>query len=95
MYWSDWGASPKIERAGMDGSVRRVLVSTNLTWPNGLAIDHNLGRLYWVDGGTKAIEYSRLDGSGRTALKSKFRQTLTSGVNTPGRALTISAIFSY
>ena len=68
MYWSDWGTVPKIERAGMDGSQRSPLITQNLTWPNGLAIDHEAERLYWADGGTKAIEYAALDGRGRTVL---------------------------
>ena len=72
MYWSDWGKTPKIERAGMNGSNRKILFSKDLIWPNGLAIDHEKSRIYWVDGGTKAIEYSRLDGSGRTTLRSTF-----------------------
>ena len=72
MYWSDWGAVAKIERAGMDGSQRIALITANLTWPNGLAIDHDKGRLYWADGGTKSIEYVTLDGKQRTVLISKF-----------------------
>lgn len=71
MYWSDWGVEAKIERAGMDGSQRLPLVTTNLKWPNGLAIDHDKGRLYWADGGTKAIEYATLDGKHRTVLISE------------------------
>ena len=35
MYWTDWGATPKIERASLDGTQREVLVDTGLTWPNG------------------------------------------------------------
>lgn len=72
MYWSDWGAQAKIERAGMDGSERTALITSNLTWPNGLAIDHDLSRLYWADGGTKAIEYADLNGKNRNTLISKF-----------------------
>lgn len=68
MYWSDWGEKPKIERAGMDGSDRIVLIRNNLTWPNGLAIDHTAGKLYWADGGTKSIEFTNLDGSNRKML---------------------------
>lgn len=68
MYWSDWGKKPQIERAAMDGTMRVTLISLNLTWPNGLAIDHLAGKLYWTDGGTKAIECSNLDGSGRRSL---------------------------
>lgn len=73
MYWSDWGLVPKIERAGMDGSQRSSLINQKLIWPNGLAIDHSRGRLYWADGGTKAIEYASLDGSGRQVLISKYQ----------------------
>lgn len=68
MYWSDWGDNPKIERAGMDGSSRITLIKDNLTWPNGLAIDHDAGKIYWADGGTKSIEFSNLDGSNRKVL---------------------------
>lgn len=76
MYWSDWGDSARIVRAGMDGSLRKELVTHNLTWPNGLAIDHDNGRLYWADGGTKAIEFAALDGTGRTVLIGKNNSAL-------------------
>ena len=65
MYWTDWGEHPKIERAGMDGFDRQVVVSRNLTWPNGLAIDYETSKLYWVDAGIKTIECSNLDGLDR------------------------------
>ena len=39
MFWTDWGASGKIERAGMDGSQRQVIakyIFSNIfkAWPN-------------------------------------------------------------
>ncbi|XP_065196274.1 low-density lipoprotein receptor-related protein 4-like [Sycon ciliatum] len=72
MYWTDWSTTaPGIEVAYMDGSYRRKLVSKNITWPNGLALDLYGGpdkRLYWVDGGQKTIESIRLDGSGRMTI---------------------------
>lgn len=42
MFWTDWGETPKIERAGMDGDpdTRVVIVSENIFWPNGLTVDH-------------------------------------------------------
>ena len=49
----------------MDGKERHVIVRSNLTWPNGLAIDYSELRLYWVDAGTKRIEYADLDGQNR------------------------------
>ena len=50
MYWTDWGNNPsRIERAGLDGSNRSVIISSNLTWPNGLTIDFDKGWLIWGD----------------------------------------------
>ncbi|XP_055957563.1 low-density lipoprotein receptor-related protein 4 [Patella vulgata] len=65
MYWTDWGSKAKIERAGMDGSERKILFKDNLTWPNGLAIDYNNERLYWTDASMKTIESSTLTGRDR------------------------------
>lgn len=56
MYWTDWGESPKIECAYLDGSERRVLVNTSLGWPNGLALDLEEDKLYWGDAKTDKIE---------------------------------------
>lgn len=54
MYWTDWGESAKIERAGMDGdaSTRQTIIDgsvTYISWPNGLTIDYYSDRLFWVD----------------------------------------------
>ena len=65
MYWTDWGVTAKIERAGMDGQDRQVIVHQNTTWPNGLTIDYDEERLYWADAGVKTIESSDLDGENR------------------------------
>ena len=62
MFWTDWGRYPKIERANLDGSDRIAIVSENLTYPNGLAIDYESNLLYWCDAGTNVIEYSDFDG---------------------------------
>ncbi|KAI0216291.1 hypothetical protein LSAT2_031673 [Lamellibrachia satsuma] len=69
MYWSDWGRSPKIEVAAMDGSQRRVLISLKSTsWANGLTIDPVGKRLYWCDGRLHTIESAAVDGSDRNIL---------------------------
>jgi sugar lactone lactonase YvrE len=65
MYWTDWGNRPKIEKAGMDGSRRQVLISHNITWPNGLVLDKESSRIYWTDGGRSVIESVKLDGTDR------------------------------
>ena len=62
----------------MDGSDRTVLHDTGLTWPNGLAIDYQLQRLYWADAFTDKIEYSSVDGTGREILL-----TVASGLHHP------------
>lgn len=49
MFWTDWGASPRIERAGMDGSHRETVVSYDVKWPNGLTLDLVQKRVYWVN----------------------------------------------
>jgi hypothetical protein len=50
-------------------------VYTNLTTPDGLAVDWLADNLYWTDAGSNVLEVSRLDGScrkiviGRTASR--------------------------
>ncbi|XP_078614308.1 low-density lipoprotein receptor-related protein 8-like [Branchiostoma floridae x Branchiostoma japonicum] len=65
MYWTDWGAQAKIERAAMDGTGRATLVNAELLWPNGLTLDKSAQRLYWCDGRTYKIESSDLNGYDR------------------------------
>ena len=63
MFWTDWGRHPKIEAAWLDGSQRTTIVNTNLTFPNGLALDYERKLLYWVDAGDdSSIEYTNFDG---------------------------------
>ena len=70
MYWTDWGAIPKIERAGMDGSTRQTIVTGNLGWPNGLTIDLASDHLYWADAKLDKIEKSDLNGGNRQLIMS-------------------------
>ena len=65
MYWSSWSNSqPTIERASMDGSMRKTLVQFSsslwLARPNGLALDPENRRLYWVDTSNSVIQYTDL-----------------------------------
>ena len=69
IFWTDWNRqNPRIERANMDGSERKVLVSDKLGLPNGLYYDHHRRELCWGDAKMKTIECVRDDGSNRRVL---------------------------
>lgn len=44
LFWTDWGHVAKIERANLDGSERKILINTDLGWPNGLTLDYDTRR---------------------------------------------------
>lgn len=72
MYWTEWGSIPRIERAGMDGRHRQIIISTNIKWPNGLTLDFVLNRIYWVDAKLNIISSSNFDGSDRRVILSSL-----------------------
>ena len=47
LYWTDWGSSPKIEKANYDGSGRQTLVSTSLHLPNAIVLDPYSKYIYY------------------------------------------------
>lgn len=67
MIWTDWGDSPCIERASMDGAqnTRVTLVNDDIYWPNGITVDLEHELIYWVDGKLLFIDVMNLDGSNR------------------------------
>jgi len=68
VLYTDWGSKPAINAVAMDGSDKRALVNDDLVWPNGLAIDEVLDRVYWSDAKRDVIESIRMDGTGRTII---------------------------
>lgn len=54
--------SPKIERAALDGTEREVLFFSGLSKPIALAVDSQLGKLFWADSDLRRIESSDLSG---------------------------------
>ena len=85
MYWTDWGATPTINSASMDGANHTVLHSTGLWWPNALTIDYDNQTLYWMDALLDRLEASNTDGSGRILLSTThiyhpFSLTFLAGV---------------
>ena len=66
IYWSEVSQG-NIYRASL-GSRGRELIVRGLRQPENVVVDWINRKLYWCDAGSKAIEYSKLDGSGRTVL---------------------------
>ncbi|OWK00138.1 hypothetical protein Celaphus_00015800 [Cervus elaphus hippelaphus] len=65
VYWADWGDRAYIGRVGMDGTLKSLIISTKIMWPNGLTIDYTNDLLYWADAHLGYIEYSDLEGHHR------------------------------
>ena len=40
MFWTEHGNVPSVKKAFMDGSSVSVIISKDIYWPNGLAIDY-------------------------------------------------------
>lgn len=71
MYWTGWRSSSpkmtgKIFRSNFDGTDEEDLVTytANIaTYPSGIALDLENGKMYWTDLGAKKIMRANLDGS--------------------------------
>ncbi|KDR21144.1 hypothetical protein L798_04073, partial [Zootermopsis nevadensis] len=73
MYWTDWGDTPYIGKAGMDGSDQRILVNDSLGWPNALTISYETNELFWADAREDYIAVSDLEGMNRKIVLSRER----------------------
>ncbi|XP_061656895.1 low-density lipoprotein receptor-related protein 2 isoform X2 [Syngnathoides biaculeatus] len=62
MLWSEIGSTPQIQRSGMDGSKRKVVVGSGLSWPVSLAYDFLDDRVFWADEKLRCIGSAFLDG---------------------------------
>uniref|UniRef100_A0A023ER35 Putative low-density lipoprotein receptor ldl n=1 Tax=Aedes albopictus TaxID=7160 RepID=A0A023ER35_AEDAL len=74
LYWAETdrtGSKPRgrIMVAKTDGRYRRALVNAGLEVPTSIAVDPQLGRMFWADAGSAPkIEVSWMDGSKRRPL---------------------------
>lgn len=75
VFWTEWGDHAKIQRALLDGSNQKDIVSTDLAYPNGISIDYAGLKLFWADSLKDRIETSDLHG--------RYRVTLISGYIDP------------
>lgn len=60
LFFSEWDRPANISRANSDGSNIIVFKNLLLGWPNGLAIDFEKDRLYWVILNSEFIDSKRL-----------------------------------
>ncbi|XP_072034880.1 low-density lipoprotein receptor-related protein 2-like isoform X2 [Amphiura filiformis] len=75
MYWTDYGETPKIEQAYMDGSHRKVIVDDRLATPTGLSIDFaSNDKVYFCDMKESLIWVMNWDGTSRQIILSKDLQ---------------------
>jgi len=68
VVFSDWGINPAIIIMGMDGSNKKNLVDKDIRWPNGVAVDLVLDRIFWSDAKKNSIESIKLDGTDRRLI---------------------------
>ncbi|XP_052589432.1 nidogen-2 [Peromyscus californicus insignis] len=71
LYWTDWNReAPKIETSSLDGENRKILINKDIGLPNGLTFDPFSKLLCWADAGTKKLECTLPDGTGRRVIQS-------------------------
>ena len=70
LFWTDWGENPRIERASLDGTGRKTIISTKIFWANGITIDIPSRKLYFADSKLDYIDYCDYDGNNRKQVLS-------------------------
>ena len=73
MFWTDFGQTPKIERATLSGTQRVAIVTSNLRWPFGIDLDRRNRLVFWVDGWMGSVESVDYHGNNRKLLFQQFR----------------------
>ena len=75
IYWTDYGTD-KIQRVNLDGSNVEDLITRNLNYPWGIALDIADDKIYWTDRSPSRIRRADLDGS-------NVEDLITQGLNSP------------
>jgi len=70
MFWTDWGDTPYIGKAEMDGSKPEKLITDNLGWPNALAIAYDTKEIFYADAKLDYIAVANLNGQNRKIVHS-------------------------
>jgi low density lipoprotein-related protein 2 len=72
LYWTDYGQFPKIERAFLDGTGRKPIVTTSISTPRDITIDHATNDVYWVDSVIDSIQSVNYLGGNRRDIRSEL-----------------------
>lgn len=72
IYFSEWDRPANISRANTDGSGLVVFEKLTLGWPNGLALDFDLDRIYWCDALLDHVQHANLDGTDIKTISSRL-----------------------
>jgi len=65
LFVTEWGSRPGIVKMNLDGSRRETIISTDIVWPNGIAVDETTERIFWTDRSLMRIESATTYGGDR------------------------------
>ncbi|KAK3087148.1 hypothetical protein FSP39_002313, partial [Pinctada imbricata] len=68
LFWTDLGAFTHIGRSSMDGTGNTTIISSDITWPQGITIDYSANLIYWSDGNKNKIESCDFNGGNRRQI---------------------------
>ncbi|KAF7998627.1 hypothetical protein HCN44_011035 [Aphidius gifuensis] len=68
LFWTEWGNHRSILRSYLDGTNKKTIISTDLSYPNGLSIDFDSKKIYWADTMKNRIEMADLNGNYRVQI---------------------------
>lgn len=79
LFWTDWDDNaPRIERCSLAGLDREIVVHvdklTDGGWPNGLTLDYDSRRIFWVDARSDSIHTTKYDGSDHHEVMSQHEK---------------------
>lgn len=75
VFWTNWNSHhPSIQKSYLNGYELESIITTDIRMPNGIAIDHQLQKLYWSDARLDKIERCDFNGGDRHVLLSEHPQ---------------------
>eukprot|EP00088_Acartia_fossae_P063755 TRINITY_DN77_c0_g1_i7.p1 TRINITY_DN77_c0_g1~~TRINITY_DN77_c0_g1_i7.p1 ORF type:complete len:1146 (-),score=233.47 TRINITY_DN77_c0_g1_i7:29-3466(-) len=68
LFVTEYGEEAQITRMNQDGSDALAIIQQEITWPNGVAVDEPIDRIFWTDGHKNTIESANIDGKDRRVI---------------------------